>query len=246
MPRLVERQYRGHSQGRESNMARARLLWILCVVAGLAMIAAMVAMGQVPHQVACDGNASLRPILRFEWLTSAAQFQQFFGAEPCRSQLALAMDGVDRIDTMAYIPAFTLFQLFAAFAMRANGRLAALFVINAALIAAGCDLLEDHRLFSLSAIARMREAIEPAGLEQLFWFVRVKFGLLALAAIALGRLVGARSGKGWRITSWAMMGSGAVGLAGLVMPQLLAPGIGAAWALLFGVALVRVVRPQAA
>ncbi|MEQ1687753.1 MAG: hypothetical protein ABL874_04185 [Sphingopyxis sp.] len=219
-----------------------RTLWILCVVAGLVVIAGLVAMGQVPDQIACDGDASLRSIFRFEWLTSAAQFQQFFGAEPCRSQLALAMDAVNRIDAMAYIPAFTLFQLFAAWAMRVDGRLAALFVVNAALIAAGCDLLEDNILFSLSATARLPEAIEPVGLEQLYWFVRVKFGLLALAAMALGRLVGERGGRRWQAASWAMMAGGVVGLAGLAMPQLLAPGIGVAWAILFVAAIVRSVR----
>lgn len=226
-------------------MTRTRLMWILCVVAGLVMIGAMVVMGQVPHQRACDGGAAVGAhsvMFRFEWILNAADFQTLFGAEPCRSQLALAMDGVNRIDVMAYIPAFTLFQLCAAWAMRVDGRWLALFVINAALIAAGCDMLEDNILFSLSATARLREAIEPTGLEQLFWFVRVKFALLALAAMTLGRLVGARAGIGWHLASWAMMLGGAVGLAGLVWPQLLAPGIGATWLVLMVVALVRIVR----
>lgn len=227
-------------------MTGTRLLWALCLIAALVMVAAMIAMGQVPHQVACDGDASLRPILRFEWLISTAQFQHLFGAEPCRSQLALAMDAVNRIDVMAYIPAFTAFQLFAAWAMRANGRLAALFVINAALIAAGCDMLEDRVLFNLAAMARMGDGVDPIWFVQLFWFVRVKFALLALTAIALGWLVGKWPGLGWAAARWLMMAGGAVGLAGLVWPHLLAPGIGAAWALLFVVAIVRVVKPQSA
>ena len=229
-------------------MTGTRLLWVLCLIAALAMIGAMVAMGQMPNQTACDGDASLRPILRFEWLTSVAQFQHLFGADPCRSQLALAMDAVNRIDVMAYIPAFTAFQLFAALAMRGptgvGGRLAALFVINAALIAAGCDMLEDRVLFNLAAIARMGDGVDPIWFAQLFWFVRVKFALLALCAVALGWLVGRRPGMGWAAARWLMIGSGAVGLAGLVWPHLLAPGIGAAWAVLFVVAIVSAVRLQ--
>lgn len=226
-------------------MTGTRLLWALCLISALVMIGAMVAMGQVPHQTACDGDAPLRSILRFEWLTSGAQFQQLFGAEPCRSQLALAMDGVNRIDVMAYIPAFTAFQLFAAWAMRGHGRLAALFVVNAALVAAGCDMLEDRVLFNLAAIARMGDGVvDPVWFGQLFWFVRVKFGLLALAAIALGWLVGKRSGLGWSAARWLMAIGGVVGLAGLVWPHLLAPGIGVAWAALFVVAIMGAVRLQ--
>lgn len=232
-------------------MTGTRLLWALCLIAALVMIGAMIAMGQVPNQIACDGDASLRPILRFEWLTSGAQFQHLFGTEPCRSQLALAMDAVNRIDVMAYIPAFTAFQLFAALAMRGptgvGGRLAALFALNAALIAAGCDMLEDRVLFNLAAIARMGDGVvDPAWFAQLFWFVRVKFALLALSAIALGWLVGKWPGLVWATARWLMMVSGVVGLAGLVWPHLLAPGIGAAWAVLFAVAIMRAARLQPA
>ena len=219
-----------------------RLTWGLCIIAAVVMTVVMVLMGQVPHQLACDGDAVLPPILRFEWMTSTADLASLFGDDPCRSQLSAAMDAVNRIDVMAYIPAFTAFQLLAAWALRWDGRLLAIVAINAAIIAAGCDLLEDRTLFLMSWTARSGQVPDAALFAQLFWFVRVKFGLLAIAAILLGWLVGRRAGPGWQVARWLMVAGGTVGLAGLVWPQLLAPGIGAAWAVLMVVAIVRVIR----
>ncbi|MEK6541096.1 MAG: hypothetical protein AABZ45_03135 [Pseudomonadota bacterium] len=224
-------------------MTSTRLLWALCLLAALVMIGAMIAFTGVPGQMACDGGTALDPLLRFEWMTTPAEFARFFGVDPCRTQLSLTMDAMNRIDVAAFIPAFTAFQLFAAWALRRDGRLAAFFVINAALIAGGCDMLEDRVLFNLAAIARMGDAVDPVWFGQLFWFVRVKFALLALGAIALGWLVGRRPGRGWMVACWMMMAGGAASVFGIFIPQLLTFGTAIAWLILLIVAIARVIFP---
>lgn len=216
--------------------------WLLCLMAGAVMLWAMGAMGAVPGQVVCDTGNSLRAILRFEWINNPAELASLFGQEPCTTTLANAMDGVNRIDVAAYIPAFTVFQLFAAWGLMRVNRRIALFAVVCALIAGACDLAEDRILFAMADAMRSGEPVAQAAIDPLWWFVRVKFGLLAVAAIALGRLVQA-AGRGWWIAGAFMIVGGLVGLAGLIMPALLAPGIGVAWVVLMIAAAVRAWRP---
>lgn len=220
-----------------------RWAWLLCLTAAAVMVGAMVAMGGVPNQQACGGDSPLSAILAFEWVRSPTELATFFGQDPCRTALATAMDAVNRIDVMVYIPAFTAFQLFAAWALRANGRLVGILAINCALVAAGCDLLEDSQLFLLSWAARADNAADPDALASLFWLVRTKFALLAFNGLVFGWLVGCWPGRGWMAARWLMVGGGLVGLAGLAMPQYLSAGIGLVWLVLLIVALVRTVRP---
>ncbi len=226
-------------------LARRRISWALCVLAGLVMIGAMVAMGAIPNQTACDGATDASAMLRFEWVRTVADLTSLFGSDPCRTQLSMAMDAFNRIDVIAYIPAFTAFQLFAAWGLRANGRLLTILSINLALIAAGCDLLEDNQLLLLSSAMRAGNAPDPAMIDALFWLVRIKFGLLALNGVLLGWLIGRWSGWGWQVARWVMVAGGAIGLAGLFMPQLLSPGIGLAWLTLLIVAIVRLTQVDA-
>lgn len=221
----------------------SRWPWLLCLVAAAVMVGAMAAMGAVPDQQACGGHSPLSAILQFEWVRSPAEVAAFFGEDPCRSALSVAMDAVNRIDVMVYIPAFTAFQIFAAWALRANGRLLGILAINCALIAAGCDLLEDSQLFLLSWAARVGNPADPTIIDSLFWLVRTKFALLALNGVLIGWLIGRWPGPGWTVVRWLMIAGGVGGLAALAMPQWLAVGIGLAWLCLLGVATVRVVRP---
>lgn len=218
--------------------------WTATVIVALAMIAALTMLRGVPGQIACDGGVALDPILRFEWMTSHGEMATLFGTNPCATRLALAMDAVNRIDVMAFIPAFTLFQILGAMALRPRGRWLALFAINMAIIAAGCDLLEDRILFSLSLMARTGDVPDPIWFAQLFWFVRVKFALLALVAMILGWLVSNRAGRGGRAAGSAMIGGGLIALAGLASPALLGLGIGAAWITLLIVAIISLAKPQ--
>jgi hypothetical protein len=229
-----------------------RILWCLSLLAGVAVIVIGMMFGQIPDQVACDGDTALGAVLRFELVTSPADVARFFGTGDCLLRLTTAMDAVNRLDSLAFIPAFTLFQLFAAFALRRQAlgdgwcRLVAFGVINAALVAGACDYLENIHLLETGWAVRSGNPADAAAINQLYWLVRVKFALLGLASIGLGWLVTRRSGAGWRIAGGAIMLGGTVTLVGLAAHALLAPGLMLSWSALLGVAVVSAVRPDTA
>ena len=223
----------------------ARWPWWLCALAGLVVIGAMACMNAIPGQLACDGQGG-NPMLRFEMVTSAQDLATLFGNDPCRSSLAAAMDAVNHIDGIAYIPAFTLLQIFAAIGWWRRGRALAIAVIVVALIAAGCDYLEDSILTTKTFELLNYGAVDGDAITLLMVLVRAKFALLSLAAMMLGYLArGDGDGGWWRWVGTAMIGGGVFGLLGIVFPAGLGLGIGVAWALLFAVALVRSVQPAA-
>lgn len=217
----------------------SRIAWTLCAVAGAAVIGITVLMGAVEGVEACDGVHSPGPVIRFEWVRTVQDVQTLFGEEPCRSRLAAGMDRVNRIDLAAFIPAFTLFQLFAAWALRGHGRVLATFVAMAAFVAALCDVAEDRLLLAMTAALPGQQAL----IDPLFWLVRAKFGLLAVAAAGLGLLL-TRSAGVPRWIGYVMIACGAAALAGLADPRLLGPAIGVAWAALLAAALIGVFRKQ--
>lgn len=214
-----------------------RLAWRLCLVVGLVLVGLTLLIGSVEGMRACDGSAALDPMIRFEWVRTVDEVRALFGAEPCRSTLAGAMDGANRIDIFAYIPTFTLFQLFAAWALHRWGRHVALTAAAAAIVAAVCDQAEDQILLAITASLPG----EQGQIDMLFWLVRVKFALLAVAGACLGLLLTRRTGA----TRWlgiAMIVGAAVALVGQAAPQLLTPGIALAWTALLIAALISVVR----
>ena len=218
-----------------------RTAWILCLIAGVVLVGLTVLMGAAGGVRACDGATSLDPMIRFEWVRTVDEVRTLFGEEPCRSSLAAAMDRMNRIDVLAYIPAFTLFQIFAALALRGSGRGVAIAAIAAAIVAAICDQWEDQILLAITGALPGEQPM----IDRLFWLVRIKFALLAFAAACLGLLL-TRSAGATRWLGMAMILGAVIALAGLAQPQLLTPGIALAWAALLITAAVRVIRPSSA
>ncbi|MCC7395375.1 MAG: hypothetical protein IT553_11070 [Sphingomonadaceae bacterium] len=217
-----------------------RLFWALALVAGLVIIGTAIYFSTIA-QHACDGVAG-DSMLRFELVRSVAELQALFGTDPCRTTLANGFDAVNRIDVMVFIPAFTAFQLFLALALRGHGRWISVFIVNAALVAAACDLYEDQHLFALASQMRAGHAPQEMLLGPLFWLVRVKFALLALNCIELGQLLSRRGTQGARWSAYAVKAGGFVSLVGLYWHQLLGLGITIAWAIMLVVALLAVLR----
>jgi hypothetical protein len=215
----------------------SRTAWILCLVAGVALVALTVVMGAAGGVRACDGITSPDAMIRFEWVRTVEEVRTLFGDEPCRSSLAAAMDRMNRIDVLAFIPAFTLFQIFAALALRGSGKGVAMAALAAAIVAAICDQWEDQILLAITGALPGEQAM----IDRLFWLVRIKFALLASAAACLGLLL-ARSRGAARWLGMAMILGAVIALAGLAQPQLLTPGIALAWAALLIAAAVQVVR----
>lgn len=227
-------------------MSRMRMWWGLCVAAGAVMLAMTVMMGAVPGQVACDGDLSLGAMLRFELVRSPADIDALFGGDPCRATLAGALDAMNRIDVKAFIPAFTLFQIFAAGAMCGRGRELAYAVIAAAMVAGACDLLEDRILFSIADQVRSGGSTYAVPFTMLSAFVHAKFALLAIAAVLLGLL--ARRESGWlaKFGGLTMIAGGLCSLAGTILPALLSTGLVLAWAVLLLIAVMGAVRSMRA
>ncbi len=225
-------------------MGVPRLWWALCVAAGLVMLAMILMMGAVPGQLACDGDRSLGAILRLELVRSPSEIEALFGKGPCRAALADAMDAVNRIDVRGFIPAFTLFQIFAAFAMRGRGRGLVYVIFAAAMVAGVCDLFEDQILFSIARQVRDVEHWYTVPFAMLAALVHTKFALLAIAALLLGLLVGRGNGRIARFGGLAMVAGGLSSLAGAIWPVLLAPGLTLAWSILLLVAVIGLVRPM--
>ena len=219
----------------------SRTAWILCLVAGVVLVALTILMGAAGGVRACDGVTSPDAMIRFEWVRTVDEVRTLFGEEPCRSSLAAAMDRMNRIDVLAYIPTFTLFQVFAALALRGSGRGVAMAAIGAAVVAAICDQWEDQILLAITGALPGEQPM----IDRLFWLVRIKFALLAFAAACLGLLL-ARSRGATRWLGMAMILGAVIALAGLAQPQLLTPGIALAWAALLIAAAIRVVRPSSA
>ena len=219
----------------------SRTAWILCLVAGVVLVALTILMGAAGGVRACDGVTSPDAMIRFEWVRTVDEVRTLFGEEPCRSSLAAAMDRMNRLDVLAYIPTFTLFQIFAALALRGSGRGVPMAAIAAAIVAAICDQWEDQILLAITGALPGEQAM----IDRLFWLVRIKFALLASAAACLGLLL-ARSPGATRWLGMAMILGAVIAFAGLAQPQLLTPGIALAWAALLIAAAVRVVRPSSA
>ncbi len=217
-----------------------RIFWALALVAGLVIIGTAYYFSTIA-QHACDGVAG-DSMLRFELVRSVGDLQALFGADPCRTTLANGFDAVNRIDVMVFIPAFTAFQLFLALALRGHGRWISVFIVNAALVAAACDLYEDQHLFALASQMRAGHAPQAMLLGPLFWLVRVKFALLAINCIALGWLLARRGTHASRWSAYGVKFGGLLSLLGLYWHALVGLGITIAWAILLVVALLAVLR----
>lgn len=228
-----------------------RIYWALSLVAGIAIIIVASQLAAIPHQQACDGNHALGAVLRFELVTSPADVARFFGDGACRERLTTAMDAVNRFDSVAFIPAFTLFQIFASLALRGEHRrtgmrLVALAVVNVALLAGALDLLENIRLLEMTWTIRAGNAASDAAISQLYWLVRIKFALLGLAAIGLGLLLARRAMRVWQVAGGFAMLGGLICLTGLLAHSLLMPGVLLAWTIILLAAAWGALRPIAA
>ncbi|MEZ5708532.1 MAG: hypothetical protein R3E02_03975 [Blastomonas sp.] len=214
---------------------RQRLWWRLTLLAGIAMLAITIAFTRIEGLALC-GPSDLRDVLAFEFARGPDDIATIFGGEPCTSRLVAAFTRHTWLDILGYIPAFTLFQIFAALALRQQGSRLAGLVIGAAIIAGLCDQAEDQILLAIMAALPGTQSMTA----WLFPFVITKFALLAINCILIGLLVWRRTG-GWRIAGGIMMLGGAVGLAGTLARSLyglLAAGIGPAWVALLIVALL--------
>jgi len=218
----------------------SRTAWRLCVLAGLTAFYCSWRFGRIPGLVACGPvPGALGPIIGFELARTPAAVAALFGAEPCRSTLVAAQGAGLRLDALGFIPSYTAFLVFAAVAA-SRGRFR--MVTVAALLVAGVS--DEIEGLIMGGVMRALPGT-PAQLDQLYWAVHLKFGLLALgttliglAIVRLGGLVPLLFGAMvWIGGMAAIYGFGE--LPGPVMMQAFA----IAWFALLATAIVASVRP---
>ncbi|MBP6689403.1 MAG: hypothetical protein KA153_05395, partial [Hyphomonadaceae bacterium] len=118
---------------------------IATIVAGLVTLGISVAFAMLPEVTAAGECFARGAVVQFEFARNVADLVTIFG-EPesaCRPQIVNAMDAVNHLDMLAFIPAYTLFGICAALFL-ANGvwqRPLVIIAIGVSLLAAAADYL---------------------------------------------------------------------------------------------------------
>lgn len=159
----------------------SRLWTWAAIVTGLALLASYVAFGMLPEMRAAGECAPAGSMLQFELARNADDLRAVFGASEseCRPLVIAAMDALNRLDMLAFIPLYTAFCVAAAmFLARGAPRLLAIGAVLAALGGAAADYLETTTLMSLTQTLDAPDALIP----QLQLGAWSKFALLAAHA----------------------------------------------------------------
>lgn len=221
-------------------MLSSRTAWRLCVLAGLIAFYCSWSFGRIPGLIACGPAPSgLSPIIAFELARTPADIAALFGADPCRSTLVAAQWTGLRLDALGFIPSYTAFLILAAIAA-SRGRFR--IVTVAALAVAGIS--DEIEGVVMGNIMKALPGTQTQ-LDQLYWAVHIKFGLLALgttliglAIVRLGGLIPLLAGAVvWIGGMVAIYGFGE--LPGPVMMQ----AFTIAWFALLATAIVAAIRP---
>ena len=222
-----------------------RIYAALTVAAGFAVTIISLIFPQIAGFHAC-GTIDIPLVMAFEYARGPEDIAAIFGEEPCRSTLVDAFRQHTWLDILAYIIAFTAFQIFAAMMLKNHGPRLARAIIVFALIAGLCDQFEDQILLGLldAVAANSGEPVAVSG--WLYWFVRIKFALLAVNAMLLGILIG-RGALFARILGALAIIGGVIAMAGIssrALVDLLALGIGIGWIAILVAAVVNLRQPR--
>ena len=222
-----------------------RLWAILAAVAGLVSLAVTVAfrlLGPVTTAGQCMAGDA---VVRFEFARKAQELTDLFGEtiDPCRPLNIAAMDAVNQLDVIAYIPSYTLFAIFAAlFISGGKLRLPILLAILAAVVALVADYVETFTLLKITPTLETQAALLPTS-STAAW---AKFGALALHALILAAVCLEKPPRRW-ILGFLLLAPAVGVLAAWSNPQslgLLTIGFLLAWLPLLGFVIWRAVRPD--
>lgn len=166
-------------------MDRVRLWAALTALAGIASLVITVAFTQLAEVKAAGTCQSADAVVQFELARTQADLTRIFhpAADPCRPKVVTAMDAVNHLDTLAYIPSYTAFGVFAALFLGggASRRPLVMAAVATALIALAGDYLETLTLLQITP--RVDTAAELLARSSTgAW---IKFGMLALSALLL-------------------------------------------------------------
>lgn len=226
-----------------------RFWTIATIVTGLVTVAISVAFGLLPEVAAAGQCMERGAVVQFEFARNNADLVNIFGGpdQECRPLVIAAMDAINHLDVIAFIPAYTLFGICAALFLAGGAwrRPLVIFAIAASLIAAAADYLET---FSLLGITQVLDA--PGALlrySQLgAWS---KFVLLAAHAVFCAGIC--YTGEKQRLILGSVLMLPAFGVAAasydhVTLSNVMAGAFTLAWASILVMAIVSVVRARGA
>lgn len=222
---------------------------IATVVTGLISLGITIAFGVLPEVTAAGECFQRGAVVQFEFARNVGDLLSIFG-EPestCRPLVVTAMDAINHLDTMAFIPAYTLFGICAALFL-ANGawqRPLVIIAIGASLFAAAADYLETVTLLGLT-----QTLDAPGGLLQYSQLgAWSKFALLAAHAVFCAGICYTSAQPRYILGAILMLppfGVAAAAYDHVAYSNIMAAGFTVAWVGLLVMAIVSVVRAKGA
>ena len=139
--------------------------WALATLAfGLATMALFAAFALLPETRAAASCLAGGSVVQFELARDSQDLARIFGAgdASCGPRIIAAMDAVNRLDLLAFIPTYTAFAIAAALFLSGGAlRPLALAAIIAAVLAAAGDYLETTTLLQITQTLGAPEPLLP-------------------------------------------------------------------------------------
>lgn len=190
-----------------------RARWSAAVLVGLVALGATLA----PKPQPCGGlEPAYKPILAFEFARSVADLQALFGATPgpCRQSITAALDRMNLLDSVLFIPVYGAFLVLALQAIGGTSSPWTRRAVALALMACAADYAENACLFAIAPTPD----VASSALRWLAWTTGAKWLLLAVVGVLGGVLVSAQRPRlRWLVLATCIAGA-AVVVATLVNP----------------------------
>lgn len=222
---------------------------IATVVTGVISLGITIAFGLLPEVTAAGECFQRGAVVQFEFARNAGDLLSIFG-EPestCRPLIVTAMDAINHLDTLAFIPAYTLFGICAALFL-AGGvwqRPLVIIAVGASLLAAAGDYLETVTLLSLT-----KTLDAPGGLLEYSQLgAWSKFALLAAHAVFCAGICYTSDKPRYILGAILLLPPFGVAAAAhdhVAYSNIMAAGFTVAWVALLVMAIVSVVRAKGA
>lgn len=226
--------------------SNTRVWAVLTAVSGVAVVAVSTAFTLLPEVVAgqaagCYGKTP--PVVAFEFARNVAEASPLFGAGACRPLALAAMDAINRLDILAYIPAYSLFAVFGAvFAARGARPPLVLLAILAAILAFVADMIETTTLLRATADLEAAGALLPRS-SAAAW---TKFAALAVHGLLVAAVCLRVAPRRW-IVGMAMalpaVGTAAAAIDPAAYSKLMMLGLTVGWMVLLAFAIKESVWP---
>jgi hypothetical protein len=214
---------------------------VLASVFGLLTFATAVGFLFLPDVTAARDCHAAEIVLDFEFARTAADLDRAFGplGDDCRMPRAEALEAINRLDAAAFIPAYTLFGVFAAIFLTGGLFRALTFAaLASSLTALAADYVETLVLLDVTPTL----ALKAGELELSSTAAWIKFGALAAHGMVLAGICLWRAPR--RPILAALLTLPLVGLLAAAAGQsaVLTPAIGFAWGALWAMSLRAAVR----